>query len=33
MTKAKDGAGGDSPSGLIDARIAELDDWRGETLA
>jgi hypothetical protein len=26
-------AGGDSPSQLIDARIAELDDWRGETLA
>jgi hypothetical protein len=23
----------DSPSRLIDARIAELDDWRGETLA
>jgi hypothetical protein len=23
----------DSPSELIDARIAELDDWRGETLA
>ena len=30
MTKAKDG---DSPSRLIDARIKELDDWRGETLA
>jgi len=26
-------AGGDSPSQLIDARIAELGDWRGETLA
>jgi len=25
--------GGDSPSQLIDARIAELGDWRGETLA
>src|SRR5690348_1049330 len=25
--------GGASPSALIDARIAELDDWRGETLA
>jgi hypothetical protein len=25
--------GGDSPSRLIDARIAELSDWRGETLA
>ena len=24
---------GDSPSELIDQRIAELDDWRGETLA
>ena len=23
----------ESPSQLIDARIAELDDWRGETLA
>ena len=23
----------ESPSALIDARIAELDDWRGETLA
>jgi hypothetical protein len=35
MTKSgsKDGNGGDSPSQLIDARIAELGDWRGETLA
>jgi hypothetical protein len=24
---------GESPSRLIDARIEELDDWRGETLA
>ncbi len=24
---------GESPSRLIDARIKELDDWRGETLA
>ena len=24
---------GDSPAELIDARIAELGDWRGETLA
>ncbi|HEY3694457.1 DUF1801 domain-containing protein [Phenylobacterium sp.] len=24
---------GESPSRLIDARIRELDDWRGETLA
>ena len=28
-----DGKGGDSPSQLIDARIKELGDWRGETLA
>ena len=37
MTKANSGSkeenGGDSPSQLIDARIKELDDWRGETLA
>jgi hypothetical protein len=26
-------AGGESPSNLIDGRIAELGDWRGETLA
>jgi len=33
--KRKEGkqAGGDSPSQLIDARIAELGDWRGEMLA
>jgi hypothetical protein len=30
---AKEGRGGDSPSQLIDARIEELGDWRGETLA
>jgi hypothetical protein len=30
---SKQGAGGDSPSQLIDARIEELGDWRGETLA
>jgi hypothetical protein len=30
---AKDEKGGDSPSRLIDARIKELSDWRGETLA
>src|SRR5262249_23669885 len=30
---AKEGAGGDPPSLLIDARIKELSDWRGETLA
>jgi len=34
MTKAKSGEkGGESPSQQIDARIAELGDWRGETLA
>ncbi|CAI8906544.1 DUF1801 domain-containing protein [Pseudomonas sp. IT-P294] len=27
------GEGGDSASRLIDARISELNDWRGETLA
>ena len=27
------GKGGGSPSKLIDARIEELSDWRGETLA
>src|ERR1700754_518358 len=30
---AKEGKGGHSPSALIDARIKELNDWRGETLA
>jgi hypothetical protein len=30
---AKKGTGGDSPSRLIDARIAALGDWRGEVLA
>src|SRR5438445_7288500 len=29
----KDGKGGASPSELIDARVEELGDWRGETLA
>ena len=37
MTKSesgsKNGKGGDTPSHLIDARIKELGDWRGETLA
>src|SRR6202162_3020378 len=37
MKKSKTGSteakGGDSPSQLIDARIRELNDWRGETLA
>jgi hypothetical protein len=27
------GKGADAPSQLIDARIKELSDWRGETLA
>jgi hypothetical protein len=31
MNKSK--TQGDSPSKLIDARIEELDDWRGKTLA
>ena len=30
---SKEGEGGASPSQLIDARIKELSDWRGETLA
>ena len=30
---SKEGKGGASPSQLIDARIAALGDWRGETLA
>jgi hypothetical protein len=30
---SKDAKGGDAPSQLIDARIKELRDWRGETLA
>ncbi len=37
MKKSRRGSmeanGGDSPSQLIDARIKELGDWRGETLA
>jgi hypothetical protein len=32
-TASKEGTGGDSPSQPIDARIAALSDWRGETLA
>src|ERR1700716_3391657 len=32
-TASKEAKGGDSPSRLIDARIKELGDWRGETLA
>jgi hypothetical protein len=30
---AKEGTGGDSPTQLIDARIKELSDWRGDMLA
>jgi hypothetical protein len=30
---SKEGQGEHSPSQLIDARIKELNDWRGETLA
>jgi hypothetical protein len=30
---SKEGKGGDTPAQLIDARIAALSDWRGETLA
>ncbi|MCA6107430.1 DUF1801 domain-containing protein [Bradyrhizobium cenepequi] len=33
MKKSSAKEEGDSPSQLIDARIRELDDWRGETLA
>ncbi|HTN97294.1 MAG TPA: DUF1801 domain-containing protein [Nordella sp.] len=32
-SNAKEGDGDDTPSRLIDARIKELKDWRGETLA
>jgi hypothetical protein len=30
---SQNGKGGESPSQLIDARIKELTDWRGDTLA
>ncbi|MFO1054909.1 MAG: DUF1801 domain-containing protein [Planctomycetota bacterium] len=33
VVKAGASAGSESPSHLIDARIAELDDWRGDLLA
>lgn len=33
MIKKKSAAPGESPSKLIDARIKELGDWRGKTLA
>ena len=32
-SSSKEGKGEHSPSELIDARIRELNDWRGETLA
>jgi hypothetical protein len=32
-SRSKEGKGGDTPSQRIDARIEELSDWRGETLA
>jgi hypothetical protein len=32
-TGSKEGKAGETPSQLIDARIKELSDWRGETLA
>ena len=32
-SSSKKAKGGESPSELIDARIRELGDWRGETLA
>ena len=33
MSKEPSPKKAESPSQLIDARIAELGDWRGETLA
>jgi len=33
MTKKSSSPEGESPSQLIDARVRELGDWRGETLA
>jgi len=33
MKKSSSSKGTESPSRLIDARIKELDDWRGETLS
>jgi hypothetical protein len=30
---SNEGVGGDNPSELIDAKIKELGDWRGDTLA
>jgi len=33
VNKPKAGADGESPSRMIDARVRELGDWRGEALA
>src|SRR5580658_8012281 len=33
MNKSSTAQGGASPSQLVDARIKELDDWRGATLS
>ncbi len=33
MAKKSETTGSESPSRLIDAKIRELDDWRGRTLA
>ncbi len=33
MKRSETTTGGESPSRLIDERIEELDDWRGEALA
>jgi hypothetical protein len=33
MNSSKEESGGDTPSRLIDTRIKELGDWRGEMLA
>src|SRR5690242_12747738 len=33
VSKQRSNPGAESPSRLIDARIASLSDWRGETLA
>ena len=33
MPRSKTNAKGESPSRLIDAKIKELDDWRGKTLS
>jgi hypothetical protein len=33
MNKTQTAKGGESPTRLIDARIKELEDWRGKTLS